>query len=173
MSEIIIGKALLKYKIPREGVVIMTKCRFATSEPDQPQLNVFAATVNDGRLVNRSGLSRKHIFDAVQASMRRLGTYIDVLQIQRMDRDVPREEIMRALNDVIEMGWVRYIGASSVCLKSILTLGSRTKITDAILQRCLLGSSKHSRTSPRLTAGISLFPCRITITSFIVKKSEK
>ncbi|CAH0037968.1 unnamed protein product [Clonostachys solani] len=114
VSETIIGKALLKYNIPREGVVIMTKCRFAISEPDQPQLSVFAATVNDGRLVNRSGLSRKHIFDAVQASMRRLGTYIDVLQIQRMDRDVPREEIMRALNDVIEMGWVRYIGASSM-----------------------------------------------------------
>ncbi|VUC24503.1 unnamed protein product [Clonostachys rosea] len=114
VSETIIGKALQKYKIPREGVVIMTKCRFAISEPGQPQLSVFAATVNDGRLVNRSGLSRKHIFDAVQASMRRLGTYIDVLQIQRMDRDVPREEIMRALNDVIEMGWVRYIGASSM-----------------------------------------------------------
>jgi aryl-alcohol dehydrogenase-like predicted oxidoreductase len=169
----IIGKALLKYKIPREGVVIMTKCRFATSEPDQPQLNVFAATVNDGRLVNRSGLSRKHIFDAVQASMRRLGTYIDVLQIQRMDRDVPREEIMRALNDVIEMGWVRYIGASSVCLKSIFNLGSRSKTTDTIWQRCPPGSSKRSRTSPKLTVGTSLFLCRITITFSIEKKSER
>jgi len=45
----------------------------------------------------------------------RLGTYIDVLQIHRLDRDTPPEEIMRALNDVVESGKVRYIGASSVC----------------------------------------------------------
>jgi len=76
---------------------------------------MYAATINDGRLVNRVGLSRKHIFDAVQASVKRLGTYIDVLQIHRLDRNTPREEIMKALNDVVEKGWVRYIGASSVC----------------------------------------------------------
>jgi aryl-alcohol dehydrogenase-like predicted oxidoreductase len=114
VSEMIIGKALSVYDIPRESVVIMTKCRFAISAPGETQLKVFASTVNDGRLVNRAGLSRKHIFDAVQASVKRLGTHIDVLQIQRMDPDVPREEIMRALNDVVEMGWVRYLGASSV-----------------------------------------------------------
>lgn len=93
----------------------MTKCRFGTSAPGEPQLNVFASTVNDGRMVNRVGLSRKHILDAVQASVKRLGTYVDVIQIQRMDSEVPREEIMRALNDVVEMGLARYIGASSVC----------------------------------------------------------
>jgi len=65
-------------------------------------------------LVNRVGLSRKHIFDAVEASCKRLGTYIDVLQIHRLDRDTPPEEIMRALNDVVESGQVRYIGASSM-----------------------------------------------------------
>ena len=65
-------------------------------------------------MVNRVGLSRKHIFDAVDASVKRLGTYIDVLQIHRLDRDTPREEIMKALNDVVESGKVRYIGASSV-----------------------------------------------------------
>jgi aryl-alcohol dehydrogenase-like predicted oxidoreductase len=50
----------------------------------------------------------------VEKSVERLGTYIDVLQIHRLDRDTPREEIMKALNDVIEKGWVRYIGASSM-----------------------------------------------------------
>lgn len=64
--------------------------------------------------MNRVGLSRKHILDAVDKSVERLGTYIDVLQIHRLDRDTPREEIMRALNDVVESGKVRYIGASSV-----------------------------------------------------------
>lgn len=65
-------------------------------------------------MVNRAGLSRKHIFDAVEHSVRRLGTYIDVLQVHRIDPDVPYEEIMRALNDVVDKGWVRYLGASSV-----------------------------------------------------------
>jgi versiconal hemiacetal acetate reductase len=50
----------------------------------------------------------------VDRSVGHLGTYIDVLQIHRLDRDTPREEIMRALNDVVESGKVRYIGASSV-----------------------------------------------------------
>ena len=72
------------------------------------------ARINDGEFVNRAGLSRKHIFDAVEASVKRLGTYIDVLQIHRLDHDTPKEEIMKALNDVVEKGWVRYIGASSV-----------------------------------------------------------
>jgi aryl-alcohol dehydrogenase-like predicted oxidoreductase len=75
---------------------------------------MYAATINDGRLVNRVALSHKHIFDAVQASLKRLGTYIDVFQIHRMDPDVPHEEIMKALNGVVEQGWVQYLGASSV-----------------------------------------------------------
>ena len=71
-------------------------------------------SVNDGVMVNRIGLSRKHIFDAVDASIARLGTYLDVLQIHRLDPDVPMEEIMKALNDVVDSGKARYIGASSV-----------------------------------------------------------
>jgi aryl-alcohol dehydrogenase-like predicted oxidoreductase len=73
-----------------------------------------AMSVNDGVMVNRVGLSRKHIFDAVDASIARLGTYLDILQIHRLDRETPREEIMKALNDVVESGKVRYIGASNV-----------------------------------------------------------
>ncbi|KAF2645394.1 Aldo/keto reductase [Massarina eburnea CBS 473.64] len=113
-SEEIIGKALTTYNIPRPNVVLMTKVRFGTSLPGEPALDMWASAINDGRMVNRVGLSRKHIFDAVENSMKRLGTYIDVLQIHRMDPDVPHEEIMRALNDVVERGWARYIGASSM-----------------------------------------------------------
>ncbi|RYP19933.1 hypothetical protein DL765_003081 [Monosporascus sp. GIB2] len=82
--------------------------------PGEPQLSDFASTVNDGRKVNRAGLSRKHILDAVQASVKRLGTYIDVIQIQRTDPDVLPEEIMRTLNDVVDMGLAQHIGASSM-----------------------------------------------------------
>lgn len=116
-SERIIGKALKTFKIPRQNVTLLTKCYFGLSQ-DGTQLPLFDTMSNDGTFVNRVGLSRKHIFDAVDASVERLGTYIDVLQIHRLDRDVPKAEIMRALNDVIESGKVRYIGASSVCSAS-------------------------------------------------------
>ncbi|KAH8817058.1 aldo-keto reductase-like protein [Xylogone sp. PMI_703] len=110
LSEKIIGKALKKYNIPRHRVVILSKCYFGVSD-DGTQMPV--NSTNDGEMVNRTGLSRKHIFDAVEHSVERLGTYIDVLQIHRLD-DTPREEIMKALNDVVESGKVRYIGASSM-----------------------------------------------------------
>lgn len=105
LSEKIVGKALRHYSIPREEVVILTKCYFGVSKKEQ--LPISALGVNDGKLVNRVGLSRKHILDAVDASVARLGTYIDVLQIHRLDRETPKEEIMKALNDVIESGKVR------------------------------------------------------------------
>lgn len=109
------GKALKKLEIPRDRVVIMTKCFFGVD--DQGKFPpIMASARNEGEFVNRVGLSRKHIFDAVDASVKRLGTYIDVLQIHRLDRETPREEIMKALNDVVESGKVRYIGASSVSL---------------------------------------------------------
>lgn len=91
----------------------MTKCYLGVDdEGKQPPMHL--AATNDGVWVNRVGLSRKHIFEAVDASVARLGTYIDVFQIHRLDRETPRDEIMRALNDVVNSGKVRYIGASSV-----------------------------------------------------------
>ncbi|KAJ5674667.1 Aldo/keto reductase [Penicillium maclennaniae] len=107
-SEEILGSALKEYDIPRSKVVIMSKCFHEVDESRGP-LNAAEFGINDGVRVNRVGLSRKHILDAVKRS-----TYIDVLQIHRLDRETPMEEIMRALNDVIESGKVRYIGASSM-----------------------------------------------------------
>ena len=112
-SEEIIRKALKTFEIPRSKVVILSKCFHHVDESRGP-LNAALHDVNNDERVNLVGLSRKHIFDAVDRSVERLGTYIDVLQIHRLDRDTPMEEIMKALNDVIESGKVRYIGASSV-----------------------------------------------------------
>jgi aryl-alcohol dehydrogenase-like predicted oxidoreductase len=65
--------------------------------------------------VNHGGLSRQAIFQAVDASLKRLNTeYMDLLQIHRFDKDVPIEETMEALHDLVKMGKVRYIGASSM-----------------------------------------------------------
>ncbi|CZT11792.1 related to aryl-alcohol dehydrogenases [Rhynchosporium agropyri] len=121
LSEQIIGKALKQYDIPRNKVVILSKCYFGVAE-DGSQPPISAASTNDGEFVNRQGLSRKHILDAVDKSVERLGTYIDVLQIHRLDRETPREEIMKALNDVVESGKVRYIGASSMAAWEFQTL---------------------------------------------------
>jgi aryl-alcohol dehydrogenase-like predicted oxidoreductase len=61
------------------------------------------------------GLSRKAILEQVDASLTRLGTdYIDLYQIHRFDDDVPVEETMEALHDVVKAGKVRYLGASSM-----------------------------------------------------------
>lgn len=116
MSEILLGKFIKKYNIPRERVVIMTKV-FAPVDYNDPDFSAFKyGTKNYPAInyVNSQGLSRKHIFDAVDHSVKNLGTFIDVLQIHRMDRITPKDEIMKALNDVVEGGKVRYLGASSM-----------------------------------------------------------
>ena len=64
---------------------------------------------------NDRGLSRKHLFAAVDASLARLGTdHVDLYQIHRWDYDTPIEETMEALHDIVRAGKARYIGASSM-----------------------------------------------------------
>ena len=63
---------------------------------------------------NDSGVSRQHVLSAVEASLRRLKTdYIDLYQIHRWDVESPIDETMRALEDLVRAGKVRYIGASN------------------------------------------------------------
>ena len=96
-SEEIVGRALKEF-IRRDEAVIATKVFF----PMHPG-------------PNGSGLSRKAIFDAIDASLRRLGTdYIDLYQIHRWDYSTPIEETLEALNDVVRSGKARYLGASSM-----------------------------------------------------------
>ncbi|WP_454886524.1 aldo/keto reductase [Sphingomonas oryzagri] len=96
-SEEIVGRAL-KDMIPRDEVVIATKI--------------------NGRMrkgPNGAGLSRKAIMAEIDASLKRLGTdYVDLYQIHRFDYDVPIEETLEALHDVVKAGKARYIGASSM-----------------------------------------------------------
>jgi aryl-alcohol dehydrogenase-like predicted oxidoreductase len=111
VSELIIGRALKKYDIPRHKVIIMTKCCKVVRESNEER-GEFKGT---REYVNQYGLSRAPIFNAVDASLSRLGTeYIDVLQIHRFDPDTPIAETMKALHDLVESGKVRYLGASSM-----------------------------------------------------------
>ena len=98
VSEEVTGRALRKFA-RREEVVLATKVFFPLNENDP----------------NARGLSRKHIMDAIDASLKRLGTdYVDLYQIHRWDYNTPIEETMEALHDVVKSGKARYIGASSM-----------------------------------------------------------
>jgi len=97
VSEEITGRAL-RDLARRDQVIIATKvCSKMSDDP------------------NDRGLSRKHIMDSIDRSLRRLATdYVDLYQIHRYDSETPIEETMEALHDVIKAGKARYIGASSM-----------------------------------------------------------
>jgi aryl-alcohol dehydrogenase (NADP+) len=68
-----------------------------------------------GERPNQSGLSRKHILEGIDASLKRLGTdYVDLYQIHRLDGVTPMEEVCEALDHVVKAGKALYIGASSM-----------------------------------------------------------
>lgn len=97
LSEEILGRALRDFA-RRDEVVIATKVYFPMGEKP-----------------NQRGLSRVHIVNAIDASLRRLGTeYVDLYQIHRWDYETPIEETLEALHDVVKMGKARYLGASSM-----------------------------------------------------------
>jgi aryl-alcohol dehydrogenase-like predicted oxidoreductase len=97
ISETITGTALKNLGVKRSDIVLATKAYGET-----------------GPGPNDRGASRGHIMDAVKASLQRLGTdYIDLYQMHGFDPVTPVEETMRALDDLVREGLVRYIGASN------------------------------------------------------------
>jgi 1-deoxyxylulose-5-phosphate synthase len=98
VSEEVTGRALKKFGVRREEVVIATKV-----------YNPMGSTPNE------RGTSKKHIRHAIDASLRRLGVdYVDLYQIHRNDHTTPIEETLEALTEVVEQGKALYIGASSM-----------------------------------------------------------
>ena len=97
VSEQIVGQALKNLKIPRENVVVASK--------------VFGG-MGDGP--NARGLSRSHILDGVKASLKRLQLdHIDLYQVHGFDPATPVEETLRALDQLVRHGHVRYVGVSN------------------------------------------------------------
>ncbi|HZP91952.1 MAG TPA: aldo/keto reductase [Burkholderiales bacterium] len=96
-SEALLGQALKNLKLPRDELVIATKVR-----------------VRMGAGPNQVGLSRKHVMDSVDASLRRLQLdHIDLYQVHGQDLATPLEETLRALEDLVRAGKVRYLGVSN------------------------------------------------------------
>jgi aryl-alcohol dehydrogenase-like predicted oxidoreductase len=104
-AEKVVGRALKDYS--RASYVLATKVYFPM-----------------GNRPNDRGLSRKHIMEQCHASLRRLGTdYIDLYQCHRYDPEVPLEEVLRALDDLVTQGKVLYVGVSE---------WSATQLADAV-----------------------------------------
>ncbi|HUG33588.1 MAG TPA: aldo/keto reductase [Anaerolineales bacterium] len=97
-SEKITGRLIKFFSVRRENVIVATKVHGQMSED-----------------INAKGLSRKHILDSIDKSLKRLQMeYVDLYQIHRWDYNSSIEETMEALNDVVRAGKARYIGASSM-----------------------------------------------------------
>ncbi len=98
VSEEVTGRALRDFAATRAEVVVATKVYFPLKKGP-----------------NGGGLSRKHIMESIDNSLRRLGMdYVDLYQIHRWDSETPIEETMAALHDVVKTGKALYIGASSM-----------------------------------------------------------
>jgi len=123
VAESLIGRWLQRAGIPRHQVVIATKVR---------------ARTGDGP--NDEGLSRAHIVAAVEGSLRRLNTdYIDLYQAHWFDENVPIEETLAALDDLIHQGKVRYIGCSN---------HPAWRLTEAIWAAKSLGLARYASLQP-------------------------
>lgn len=98
LSEMMIGQAIKNLGINRDDLVLATKVRGSM-----------------GKSENDLGLSKKHIIQQVEGSLKRLGTdYIDLYQIHTADPLTPIEETIRTLDDLVRSGKIRYFGASNI-----------------------------------------------------------
>lgn len=96
-SERVVGSALLSM-VPRDNLVLTTKACYAMS--DDP---------------NDQGLSRKHLFSAIDNSLKRIGTdHVDIFMVHSLDPTTPMEETMEALHDIVKSGKACYLGASTM-----------------------------------------------------------
>ncbi len=93
-AEVIVGEALKKY--PRESYILATKAFWPM-----------------GTGPNDKGLSRKHVFEQVHASLKRLNVdYIDIFYCHRYDPETPLEETLRTIDDLLRQGKILYVGVS-------------------------------------------------------------
>ena len=125
-----------QYDIPRDRLIILTKCYGLVANTPNIMTYLHPNLKTERDYINQYGLSRAANFNAVDASLQRLETpYIDLCVIleltvlgrrhphfshsasrsHRFDANTPIEETMKALHDLVQLGKVRYIGASSMC----------------------------------------------------------
>ncbi len=148
-SERFVGKALGVGK-RRASVVLATKVFFPEDAKDP----------------NARGLSRRHIVDACNASLERLGTdWIDLYQLHRAQSEIPIDETLRALDDLIRAGKVRYIGTSMFAgwkiveaLWAAKELGLNRFVSEQMAYHLLDRTAEREVVGAARTFGIALLP---------------
>ena len=148
-SETILGQALKDCGTERDKIVIATKVRGAMSE----------AAIQGTGDPNNVGLSRQHIFASVEKSLRRLDTdYIDLYQVHGWDILTPVEETLRALDDLVRQGKVRYVGCSNWSARHLMKAVVLAGATERLGRLCLAASlllSGGTRSRTRTAAAVS------------------
>ena len=147
-SERFVGKALANGK--RANVVLATKAFFPVDPND----------------LNGRGLSRRHLIEACNASLERLGTdWIDLYQLHRAQADVPIDETLRALDNLIRAGKVRYIGTSMFQSWKIVEglwaakeLGLNRFVSEQMAYNLLDRTAEREIVPAAQTFGIALMP---------------
>ncbi|KAL0574923.1 hypothetical protein V5O48_007045 [Marasmius crinis-equi] len=179
-SERIVGKFLKTYNIPRNRIVIATKCYHLLSE-DLSRSVIYEKSLYDDRAyINNYGLSRAAIFNAVDGSLERLDTpYIDLLQIHRFDPNTPVEETMKALHDLVQLGKVRYIGASSMkcwqfaMMNEVAARNGWTKFVSMQNEYSLLYREEEREMIPYCNFhGIGLIPWAVLATGVLARPAS-
>jgi aryl-alcohol dehydrogenase-like predicted oxidoreductase len=119
VSETLTGKWI---KGKRDRVLLATKCRFSVG-------------LGPGVSPWSQGLSRRHILEACDASLDRLGTdFIDLYQVHMQDNLVPIDETLRALEDLVRAGKVRYVGCSNY---------TGYRVAESVARASVLGTSRY------------------------------
>lgn len=147
-SERYVGKALAHGK--RKSVVLATKA-FFPQDPKDP---------------NARGLSRRHLIDACNASLERLQTdWIDLFQLHRAQADIPIDETLRALDDLVRAGKIRYIGTSMFpawktveALWASKELGLNRFVSEQMAYNLLDRTAEREVVPMAQTFGIALMP---------------
>jgi len=148
-SERLLGEALASLKRPREQLIVATKCRGRT-----------------GPGPNDVGLSRSHILSAIDQSLRRLKLdYVDLYQIHGVDKYTPIEETVRALDDVVRSGKVRYVGFCNLpawlAMKALAVADTehRARFVSAQMYYSIAGREMEREVVPMLEdQGLALLP---------------
>ncbi len=146
-SEEIVGEAVARH---RQEWIVASKAGYGAA----------------GGLPNRSGLSRKHLFNAIEASLTRLGTdYLDLYYLHREDHQVPLEETVRAMGDLLRQGKIRYWGVSNFRgwrIAQICNLAERLGVDKPIVSQPLYNIVNRQAEPEQFTAaahhGLGIVP---------------